>query len=270
MIDRAADAATSGPVEVSADSRAADGAASHPWVMLPPGRLDGVAAGARVELPDDVHHHLARVLRRRAGSGVVASDGDGRVVTGTLSDRAIAVEDARTVPHPRPVLRVVQALGRRRKHDDVVRMLTELGVDEIDAVTTERCQVDVGDKADRVRSRWGAVAEAACSQARRAHRPRLGGPLPLATALDGDCRGVLVAHVGATTSPLTAVEAALADRPGRLTAVIGPEGGLADDEVAELVARGATAVSLGPTVLRTEHAGLVLAGIMAAAVGRMT
>lgn len=241
-----------------------------PYVLVAADRLADVAAGSVVALDDDTHHHLVRVRRQRDGDDVTASDGRGREVAATLSGRTLVVQDVRDLPAPVPTIEVLQGLGRQRKHDDVVRMLTEAGADAITAVTTSRTQVDLAGKADRVRARWQAVADAACSQSRRAHRPLVEGPVGLAdlvvSGLD-DAR-ILVADPGAHVSPLQAL-GDVHDLPGRVVCVIGPEGGLTDAELADLQDAGAVGVSLGPTVLRTQHAALALAAVVAAAVGRM-
>nr|WP_274387736.1 RsmE family RNA methyltransferase [Salsipaludibacter albus] len=233
--------------------------------------------GSVVALDDDQHHHLVRVRRHRDGTEVTASDGTGREVAAVRDGHSLVVRSVTDRPARGPVLEVWQALGKQRKHDEVVRMLTEAGVDAVTAVTTRRTQVDLSGKAERVRERWRSVADAACTQSRRSHRPRVEGPVELAelvadlassapTSTDaGTC--VLVADPSSERSPLDALPA---DLPERIVLVVGPEGGLAEDEVADLVAVGATGVTLGPTVLRTEHAGLVLAGVVAAGTGRMS
>lgn len=248
-----------------------------PYLLVAPQRLAGVTAGDEVQLDATAHHHLARVLRRREGSAITVADGSGVEVRGTLHGQTVTVGARRVVDVPAPRIEVAQALGKGRKHDDVVRMLTEVGVDRITAITTRRTTVDLTGKAGRVRERWQAVADAACAQARRARRPVVDGPLalpaflarladPIATPADSHTR-LLVAVVGATGDPLSALRSG--PTPGRVVVVIGPEGGLADDEVDRIVECGGEAVTLGATVLRTEHAGLVAAGVVAAATGRM-
>lgn len=242
---------------------------TDPWVVADLGPL---TPGAVVDLDGDTTHHLRRVLRRRDGDGVVVTDGSGRVAAGILTPDGMRVHDLLQVDPPTVRLRVVQGLAKRSRHDEVVRMLTEVGVDHITASTTQRCQVDIEHKRDRVRARWDGIVTSACAQSRRAHRPIVDGPVSLDEALPGSLQRVLVAHPGAKIDPLAAI-ASMADHTPSTeaiwTAVIGPEGGLSDDEVARLVARGAVAVSLGPSVLRTEHAGLALAAVMAAGLGRM-
>lgn len=246
-------------------------AGSAPWVVV--GHLRDDVAGTRLELSDDDHHHLVRVTRRRDGDAVVLTDGAGRCAPGTLHGQDVEVTDLHVQDPPNLSLRIVQGLGTRSKHDEVVRMLTEVGVDHITAVTTHRCQVDLSHKVGKVMRRWQAIAASACGQARRVHDPVLDGPVDLAHAITDD-EVVLVADPAARRGPLEGLQHALAEHdrgsePVRVTGVVGPEGGLTDDEVTDLQQAGGVAVSLGASVLRTEHAGLVLAGVVAAGLGRM-
>ncbi len=81
-------------------------------------------------------------------------------------------------------------------------------------------------------------------------------------------RPCLIAHVGATQDPLVAARAAAGF--GEVVLAVGPEGGWTDAEVTTLTAAGAQAVSLGASVLRTEHAAVVLAAVVGAGLGRMS
>ena len=240
-----------------------------PFVVVPSGTFTGRGRGDRVDLPDEARHHLRRVLRLRDGTAVVAADGEGVRARARITGDGLTLDEVpATVPLPIPAVHVWQALGKGRKHDEVVRVLTELGVDEITAVTSDRTVVDLEGKADRVQGRWQAVATAACEQARRPRRPRLHGPHGLEDLVRGlDGRPCLVAHVGEATDPLAAAEAATGRQ--EVVLAVGPEGGWTADEIAAFDAAGATVVGLGPTVLRTEHAATVLASIVLAAAGRM-
>lgn len=240
-----------------------------PYVLVPAGTFAGRAAGDRVDLPEEARHHLVRVLRLRDGAAVEAADGEGEVVPARLRDGALELmASPRRAAAPAPRIHVWQALGKARKHDEVVRVLTELGVDAVTAVVSERTVVDLGGKEDRVRGRWHAVADAACEQARRPHRPDLDGPASLNDLVaDLGRRPCLLAHVGETTDPLSAAEAAVGTE--EIVVAVGPEGGWTEDEVDAVRGAGGTVVGLGPTVLRTEHAATVLASIVLAAAGRM-
>lgn len=242
-----------------------------PYVLVPAGTFDGAGAGDRVALPPDAAHHLTRVLRLRDGAHVVAADGAGTAAPGQVAGDGIRLgEPPTTTPATRPRVVVWQGLGKGRKHDEVVRVATELGVDGIVAVETDRTVVELGGKVDRVHARWRAVATAACEQARRPRLPELAGPAAVADLLAGlDGRPCLVAHVGEATEPLAAARDVLAEEPAEVVVAVGPEGGWTAEEVAAFTAAGARVVALGPTVLRTEHAATVLATVVLAAAGRL-
>ncbi len=242
-----------------------------PFVLVDDVDLAGAPPGTTVPLSTDSRHHLGRVLRRRDGDPLVVADGSGHRVEARLDGEvavttAPAVEDA----SPRPRLVVWQALGKGRKHDEVVRVLTELGVDEVVALTSERTVTDLrAERADKARTRWRAVARSAAEQARRARLPEVSGPDSLDDLVAGlGGRPCLIAHVGATQDPLVAARAAAGF--GEVVLAVGPEGGWTDAEVTTLTAAGAQAVSLGASVLRTEHAAVVLAAVVGAGLGRMS
>jgi 16S rRNA (uracil1498-N3)-methyltransferase len=230
--------------------------------------LDGMGVGDRVPLTDAEAHHLGRVLRLPRGSDVEVADGTGWHAAGAYDTDAVRLTtDPRYDPVPAPRLVLAQALPKGRKLDEVVRVATELGVDRIVPVIAERSLSRPDDrKADRAAERWRAVARAACEQARRPHRPTLDAPVPTAGLVARlDPGPVLVAVPGAPSLPgvLTGIGVV-----GTLALVVGPEGGFAGSEVDLLVAAGARPVGLGPTVLRTEHAGAVGLAVLAASVGR--
>jgi 16S rRNA (uracil1498-N3)-methyltransferase len=238
-----------------------------PYVHLD-GPLDGVGVADRVPLTAAESHRLGRVLRLRPGADVEVADGTGWHATGTYDrDTVRLTSDPLRAPVPTPRLVLAQALPKGRKLDEVVRVATELGADRIVPVLAERSVSRPDDrKADRAVERWRAVARAACEQARRPHRPMLDAPVPTAGLPQRlDPGPVLVAVPGA--APLPRVVAAIGPLDA-VTLVVGPEGGLTPAEVDGLVAAGGRAVGLGPTVLRTEHAGAAGLAALAAGVGR--
>jgi 16S rRNA (uracil1498-N3)-methyltransferase len=123
-------------------------------------------------------------------------------------------------------------------------------------------------RADKGLRRWRAVVRSAARQSRRAHIPPVTGPVSseeLVRRVAGDVAAggvVLLLHEQATGSIAERVTA----QAGSLTLIVGPEGGLTDDEVDALTGAGAAAVRLGPTIMRTSTAAAVALG----AVGVLT
>jgi 16S rRNA (uracil1498-N3)-methyltransferase len=155
----------------------------------------------------------------------------------------------------------VQALPKGDRGELAVEVLTEAGAGRIVPWAAERSvAVWKGERAVKSLARWRATAREAAKQARRTWFPEVA---PLATT--GDVADLVAAadlavvlHEEASV-PLASVPV---PAEGRLVVVVGPEGGLTDEEVAAFVAAGAVSVRLGAEVLRTSTAGVVALGAL--------
>jgi len=215
-------------------------------------------------------HHLARVLRARPGALVEAFDGAGLEANGTVvAVVADGVLIALGAPRPATTepdraVTLAPALSKGDKLADVVRMATELGVVAVRPVRTRRC--DVAELAPARLARWRRVAEEAARQCGRARVPEVAA----AVRLDAlTWTGALLVADPLAEATLAEVVTGLDGASGRertappaVTVVTGPEGGLAPDEVAALVARGGRAVVLGRRVLRAETAPVAVAAAL--------
>jgi 16S rRNA (uracil1498-N3)-methyltransferase len=121
-----------------------------------------------------------------------------------------------------------------------------------------------GARAEKGLRRWRSVARAAAQQSRRAYLPSVEGVLSTAALIQriGDqvaAGGTVLALHESADEPLTDLRLA---QVKSVTLVVGPEGGIAPDELAEFAGAGAIAVRLGPTVLRTSTAAAVALGAL--------
>lgn len=240
-----------------------------PLHHLPPGSLAGVGVGQAVMLDGAEGHHAATVRRVRVGEQLLLSDGSGLLATGEVTAvrggevdlTVLSVEDAR-LRGPRFVL--AQALAKNGRDEQAVESATELGVDAVIAWQADRCIVRwKGDRAAKSLGKWQSVATAAAKQSRRATIPEVTGPFDTArlAAVVDDAALALVLHEDAET-PLAGV-----DLPefGDVVLIVGPEGGIGEDEVTRLVQAGARTVRLGSTVLRSSSAGPAALAVLNAA-----
>lgn len=237
--------------------------------------LDGVATGAVLPLSDEQQHHLTTVLRRADGDDLEVADGVGRTAPAVLRSHPDGVVGAEVVGdvvvHPRrtPDVHVLHALPKGRGLDEVVRTLTELGVSRVEPLVTHRTEARPhGAGAERAARRWRQIASSAEAQARNPHRCEVLPPRRL--VVDDE-------HVAPDEIAVVAVPGARvslghvvgrAAPPSRVRLLVGPEGGLTDEEVAGLVGRGWTAARAGDTVLRSVHAATVLVAATMALTGR--
>ncbi|HEU0189704.1 MAG TPA: 16S rRNA (uracil(1498)-N(3))-methyltransferase [Mycobacterium sp.] len=214
--------------------------------------------------------HAAAVRRIRRGDELVLSDGAGtlarcRVEEAGRAELRARVLSRRAVPPTRPAVTVVQALPKSERAELAIELATEAGADSFIAWQADRCVARWNaERADKGLRRWQAVARAAAGQSRRAWVPTVAGVLStgeLASWIGERAAAgtvVLVLHESATVG---LVDVALADAPS-LALLVGPEGGIGDDELTVLVSAGARAVRLGPTVLRTSTAAAVALGAL--------
>lgn len=172
------------------------------------------------------------------------------------------------VPPPRPRLVVVQGLPKGDRGELAVEMMTEAGVDVIVPWAASRCVTQwKGDRAAKALARWRGTAREAAKQARRFHLPEVTEQATTAAvgALVSSAALAVVLHEEAA-EPLSRLP--LPEEPGDIVMIVGPEGGVTDEEIATLRAAGATPALLGPTVLRTSTAGVAAAAVLMSRCGR--
>jgi len=234
--------------------------------------VDGLPAGDDGVLTGDEGRHAARVRRLRVGEALDLGDGAGGVarcvVTAVRLDQlAVAVLSRRFHSAPDPALIVVQALAKGDRGELAVELMTEAGVDEIVPWAAARSVTRWdGSRGEKSLQRWQSTAREATKQSRRAWTPRLVGvhDTRAVAALLAEADTAVVLHQSADRS-LSAVEPA---GGGRIVLVVGPEGGVTEEELTAFAAAGAIAARLGPEVLRTSTAGVVAVAALSARLGR--
>lgn len=231
--------------------------------------------GSSAVLGGESLHHL-RVLRLVQGDQVELFDGRGRARRGTiasLSEREARIDLGEWREASRPALVTLgQALSKSDRFELVVQKATELGVSRITPLALSRCVVrlDAEKGAERAR-RWRKIAEEASRQSERSDVPEVEEPQGLASFLLGAKeRGEEIALLWEERKEALRLGDWLASRRGRPVAlIVGPEGGITEEEAEEARAAGATEVGLGPRILRTETAGIVAAAIALHGMGEL-
>ncbi|MEN3334042.1 MAG: rRNA (uracil1498-N3)-methyltransferase [Blastocatellia bacterium] len=231
-----------------------------------------------IYLAGDESHHLARVLRLRQGDEAFAFDGCGREyrcrVAAVDAHRAqLEIIEALADKVESPIdLMLAQALAKGEKFDLIVQKATELGVRSIAPLITENVDLRLSDeRAEKRAERWRRIALEALKQSGGRRLVDIQQPVALA-----DFIASTAMNERSTTEPMLAAhqQSALlvfSERGGmsindalskvnhseRIIALVGPEGGWSDQEIDLLESCGATFVTLGPRIVRTETAALV-------------
>lgn len=232
--------------------------------------------GGLAVVDGDEGFHAASVRRIRVGEELDLGDGAGAMAHCVIEEvgkarLAARVLDRWTVAPAAPPVTVVQALPKSDRSELAIELATEAGADAFIAWQASRCVARWdGGRADKGLRRWRAVARSAARQSRRPHIPSISGVVStgelIASVREAVASGatVLALHESATDR-LTKLPLVQSDS---LMLVVGPEGGIADDELASLTDAGAAVVRLGPTVLRTSTAAAVALGALGALTGR--
>ncbi|MGD8378142.1 MAG: 16S rRNA (uracil(1498)-N(3))-methyltransferase [Gammaproteobacteria bacterium] len=222
-----------------------------------------LAAGSELRLEDNAARHALKVLRLRRGAPVTIFDGSGGEYRAELIDtgRQAHVRLLELVEVERESMlsvRLVQGLSRGERMDFTIQKATELGVQEIRPVFTERSVIRLDPaRAEKKRQHWQAVAQSACEQCGRNRVPGVALPAPLHEVLAASTGERLVLDPSAGRGLRE-----LATRPaGSVSLLCGPEGGLSEGELSVARESGWRAVHLGPRVLRTET--IAIAGLAA-------
>jgi 16S rRNA (uracil1498-N3)-methyltransferase len=236
--------------------------------------LVDVLPGSTYTLAGPEGHHAADVQRLRPGEALILSDGHGGTASATVTvvrRGSVDVEVtayARADP-PDPRLVVVQAIAKGDRGELAVQAMTEVGVDEIMPWAAARSVAQWrGDRGAKSRERWVTTAREAAKQARRPWLPMIAGDPDCSTkqvaARLAGAAAAFVLHEEATDRLTTAQLPAT----GEILLVVGPEGGIADAELAAFAAASASAVRLGDSVLRTSTAGVAALSVLSARLSR--
>jgi 16S rRNA (uracil1498-N3)-methyltransferase len=221
--------------------------------------------------------HAGTVRRLRPGERADVTDGAGLVAECVVAGpRAggpgaggleLTVRARREVPRPDPMITVVQAIPKGDRGELAVEQMTEVGADRIVPWAAARCvPVWQGARGERSLAKWRLTAREAAKQSRRSWIPEVtdvASAGQVAQLIEkAACAIVLAPGAAASLGRLSLPES------GDLLVVVGPEGGITDEEGAAFRAAGGTACRLGPTVLRTSTAGTVAAAVLLTRSGR--
>jgi 16S rRNA (uracil1498-N3)-methyltransferase len=234
--------------------------------------VEALPAGDEFTLDGPEGHHAATVQRLRVGEVLTLSDGQGGAATAVVTATGrgaleLRIQQRRYEPAADPRFIVAQGIAKGERGELAVQAMTEVGVDVIIPWPASRSVVRWHDeRGERSHQRWVDTAREAAKQARRAWLPVVAKPEPtsLVTARAAGAAQILILHEAAASSLATVALPASGD----ILLVVGPEGGIASDELASFLAVGGVPVRLGPQVLRTSTAGVAALAVLSVRAGR--
>lgn len=247
--------------------------------LLLDGSLHGAAAGDALTISGAEGRHGAAVVRLKPNEHVFITDQHRHQVLAEVTAAAKQEFTVRLLERPRtaeqrtPQLVLVQALAKGGRDENAVQTCTELGADAIIPWQADRSIVKwSGGKEAKGQAKWLATVHAAVKQSRRPTIPNV-EPVVRTTALvqrvkDWAASGsvVLVLHEAEQKSLMQLAPSLAAAE--QIVLIVGPEGGISDEEITRLRQAGARTALLGPEVVRASTAGPAAIAVLSALTGR--
>jgi 16S rRNA (uracil1498-N3)-methyltransferase len=225
--------------------------------------VDQISSGTTQELSGDEGHHAVKVIRLQIGEQIKIADNLGNWVSGAITEVGkkslkINVSERGNAEHLKPELILVQAVTKSDRTKEMLELLTVAGADQIIPWQAQRCiskwKSDSTDK-------WLTTIKESAKQARRVKLPVLSDAVTtnqLVKLFQAEDQ-IIVLHESAQ---LNLSQFKFVEKTKRIFIVIGPEGGISEDEISQLTSAKAVVVRMGENVLRSAHAGFAaLSGI---------
>lgn len=212
-------------------------------------------------------HYLRNVLRLKEGEKVQVFDETGSEYSGVITQiksrqAVLTINSQRPLEAKRSRIAVACAVPKKSKMDDIIDKLTQLEVDIIVPLITERVVVKLEAKADLRLERWRKIAVNAAQQSRRNSLPVITPITDFKQAIS-QASGFDLRMIATTIEEKKAIkEIFTAYNPASVFVMVGPEGDFTDNEVKQAANAGFLSVSLGNSVLRVETAAIAIASYM--------
>ncbi|GAB6094516.1 16S rRNA (uracil(1498)-N(3))-methyltransferase [Desulfatiferula olefinivorans] len=238
---------------------------------------DSAIDGRTATLSGQDARHLKDVLRLSVGDTVCLIDGGGQEHLADITAMepgvvTLAVRETREGKTESPVhITLAQAYLKDKKMDDLIRPLTELGINRFLPVLSSRCVArPEASKIKARRERWEKIARESLKQCRRSQLPDISEAITLEDlfkSTHADDLNIMFwenAH-----QPIPTANPA-GKSPRRIVLLLGPEGGFSDDEATRARENGFVTATLGPRILRAETAGLTACALAQYLFGDLT
>lgn len=228
--------------------------ATRPRIYTP----EALQLHTTLDLEAQASTHLVKVLRLKEGAELRLFNGDGNEYLASITvagkkNTQVEINDILSqdskISFP---MHLGQVVSKGDRMDFTIQKATELGITDITPLWSERCDVRLkGERLEKKMEHWKKVAISACEQSGRNHIPTIHPAVSYhewASSVESDTK--LVLHTRDQKN-LTDIQ-----KPASVALLVGPEGGITDEEVELCIQQGFTGLTLGPRILRTETAAL--------------
>jgi len=219
-----------------------------------------LSSGADITISGQTAHHVSRVLRLQAGAGVKVFNGDGHDFDAVLMEAGrtrIRLQIGACLPSVSEStlnITLAQGIARSDRMDLIVQKSVELGVSTIQPLWMQRCQGHSStERMEKRIKHWQGIITAACEQCGRSRIPALDAPASYGNWISRqDTDALRLMLQPGSTDILRDFEPV----HGNIIILVGPEGGMSQDEQLLATHAGFKGIRLGQRILRTETAAL--------------
>lgn len=228
-----------------------------------------------LKLDEDASRHLITVLRLPIDAPIYLFNGDGkkyhaRIIDIRKNGLMVHIDKAVLENNESPLrIHLGQAISKGERMDWVIQKTTELGVDKISPLFSERCVVHLkGERIEKRQEHWQRIAISACEQSERNTVPAIQKPIDYVEWIVNQSfksnllKFILLPEADKALSSLSLNTSKNFLSQSEVALVIGPEGGLSDSENEYAVSKGFIPIKLGPRILRTETAAIAAISIL--------
>lgn len=209
----------------------------------------------------DDNHYLQNVLRCTSGDKLEIIDIEsGKIFQCTITDiqkqeTTLNIESSSNIKINKPVkITIIQGIPKSQKMETIIQKCTEIGADTFIPMNMTRCVSDIKGKSDKKIQRWQKIAKEAAKQSRRYDIPTVNKLTNIKELKNIYKKNDLNLVLWEETKDFTLKSALKNKQISTISITIGPEGGITSKEINELISYGATPVSIGENILRTETA----------------
>lgn len=216
-----------------------------------------------VSLDEPISHYINKVLRLKEGDDLILFNGQGGEYLAKLSHKQkrviVNIIEFRNINRESPLhIHLGQGIARSERMDYVIQKNAELGANEISPLLSQRSLIKLDDNRKHKRqAHWEKVAISAAEQSFRTNIPTIHTPISLKEWAMLPFDGLSIYCDTTNTKPLQSLA-----KHERIRIAIGPESGWSEEESTFLAAHDFVPISLGPRILRTETAGVVVSSIL--------
>ncbi len=217
-----------------------------------------LTTGESIELDSSASHHLTRVLRLKTSDNIILFNGEGGEYTAQLhveNRKAFAnIIEFQNISTESPLdITLLQGISKGERMDLAIQKAVELGVNKIVPVFCQRSVVNLkNDRAEKKHQHWQGIVINACEQSGRTILPTLQPSAKFADCVSSEIEGYKLSLAPTATQHLNTITIT----GNKITLLIGPEGGLTEEEIIFAASKGFNGITLGPRILRTETAAL--------------